>query len=229
MKSLIAVVVLILCVQSVCSQLLIDLFINGIKDSPVREEITRIVDKCVFSQIQYILDRNPQKFCSTSKRDRDLTDFSDFLKLCVDLKYYQVINRMHKVAHNVFKILCESSDENVKELNVILKNKSMDPLYLFNQIVLQASSCVFSEKEVMKASKSVETVLEFYVNLIQGHEHQCGVVQRIQKCILNNKLNFTEKVFVERIGALVDTFLNAFDCTFDIDVSFNFCCRKKVL
>lgn len=236
MKSLTRVVLFVLCVQSVCcysSETWFDFFIQTIEGSPTIEELNRIFYKCDMSQMQDMFERNPRIFCldqsTISKRDTDLTEIKRNLKQCVDSSYFHVIDSIHKVAHNVLKILCENSDEYVKELIELFENKSMDKNRLFNQLFLQASSCVFSEKEVMNVSKSVDNVLEFYMNLIRGQEKQCGVVKRIQKCTLKNKLNDTEKVFVERLAILVDLFLKAFECKFDddIDVSLNFCFEKK--
>lgn len=233
MKSLIRVVLFVLSVQSVCcytSETWFDFFIKTINGSPTKEEIIRIFNKCDMLQMPNMFESNLRNFCQdqSSISERDI-DFNNFFKLCVEFRYYHVIDSIYKVAKNVQKILCESSEEYVKELIVLFENKSMNKVRLFNQLFLQVSSCVFSEKEVMNVSKSVDTVLEFYLNLIRGHEQQCGVVKRIHKCTLKYKLKGTEKVFMDRFTILVDLILKGFECKFDddIDVSLNFCSKKK--
>lgn len=222
MKSLILIALLVLSSQTVRSdavERLLDVLVDIRKNSPIKSEIIRILSNCDMSQIQNILESNKHKLCEDQS---SISDIKSFLLQCVDSEYGYVIDSIHKVAKNVFNTICGRSEEHLKNLITIWQIQSIDTNQLFKQFFLQASSCIFGEKEVMEASKSVDTVLEFYGNLIQGNDQQCLVVDRIRKCALNNILNGTEKEVVEKLSVQIKLILKAFDCELkvEIDVSF---------
>lgn len=237
MKSFIGIVLFVICVQFVCydcHETLLDFYNHAFDSSPTRKEIFRIFNKCDMYHIQNIVIRIPRDFCtnqnSNTEKETKLMEMKNILKHCVDSSYFHDIDSIHKVAQNVLKIFCDSSVEYFNAFSVLIINY-IDAHRIFNHLDFQASSCVFSEKEVMKVSKTVDTALDFYSNLIQGHELQCGVVQRIKKCTLKNVLKGTDKLYVERLADFVDLFLKSFECKIDadIDVSFQLRFKTKVL
>lgn len=226
MKSFILIILFVLCSQTVrCDTVerLLDVFVDVRKSLPIKNEIIRIFSKCDMLQIQNILARNKHKLCTDQS---SISDIKTYFLQCVDSNHVRVIDSIQKVAKNVLNTICGSNREQLIDMIVVWQIQSVSKPQFFKQFFLQTTSCIFGEKEVMEASKSVDTVLEFYGNLIQGNDQQCSVVDRIRKCALNNFLNGTEKKFVDKVAAQINFILKAFDCELNVEIDVSFIFEK---
>ena len=146
--------------------------------------------------------------CEDEETKQKLFDeISSFFKSCIDPKYIQAVDNLHAAVLKLDKLIC-TSEEQFMEIANITSDKS--ELVCFAENTLQVASCIFSEKEITRLSKNVSQVMDFTAMLIGGNDNECGVVNRIEKCVLKNMRSCGGLLKV--IGFTVKTMLEIFDC-----------------
>ena len=132
-------------------------------------------------------------------------EIASYFKSCIDARYIRVVDNLRIAFIKLDKILCEDNSKNIAK---DLSDESLLPCLAQNS--LQVASCIFSEKEIKRLSKSVSQVVDFTAMLIKGNDNECGIVNRIEKCVKKTMTTCGDSH--EIIGFIVKNVLKSFDC-----------------
>ena len=166
-----------------------------------KSDANTVEEKVEQQQLQCNNEEYKQKMLKT------YDEVSTFFKSCIDPKYIKTVDKLHSAIIKMQNIRCDTTVFDYKEF-LNMDEANLDCLV---ENSIQLSACMFSEQDILRMSKNTSLIVDFHVLLIEGNDHECGVVSRIEKCV--QKALKTCKVFPKMIDFLVNTVtLGSFDC-----------------
>ncbi|CAO1415824.1 unnamed protein product [Diamesa serratosioi] len=191
-------------------------------DNELVEKLFKIVAKCDFNKINELLKLSKneygvseedvlESFCADTENSMKVDGVFSFLKNCVDPDYKQFIENLHSGSRKQKNSLCPMSEETKELLN--LSGKKSEHLHCLVQNSIQIVSCIYSEKEVIRLSKNTSQVIDFTMMLVQGSDNECGVVNRIERCIQKALSNCEQLSKVVKF--LAELQLKSYECKID--------------
>lgn len=241
MKSLIKVLVIFWISQTVCCHLDIESVENvqyvhksksNILEVFKSSEFFKVIKNCDTTELMNILsksalERNEISLQIVNYNDSGLlskledltTELKTILTQCIDPNYIDLVDKLYEGSSKLMKLRSEMTDEDFKELQEMIDAKFDSDCAI--ESVFQIISCLFTEPEMMQISKSFNNAVNFTIELIDGNDQQCGVANRIEKCVLKSMKKCKSNKLSKQIEYFFNIIMKTFECKVDetIDVS----------
>ena len=165
----------------------------------------------LYKLTKYVDELQPQQFncnetASISKIMESKTELKSFFTNCINPKYIELVDKLHDLDSKIMKQRCETNDQELHEM-VSIKDEKI----CFTKSDLQIQSCIFSEPELMQISKNLSKAVNFAVELFNGNDEQCGIVNRIEKCFLNSIRKCDDKI-IQKKKHIFNITMKLFEC-----------------
>ncbi|CAO1415888.1 unnamed protein product [Diamesa serratosioi] len=165
------------------------------------------IDKINELQLQQF---NCNDTATISRINESKVELYSFLTYCIDPNNVELVEKLHEMDSKLIKLRCEMSDEDVKEFHQMIVTED---IICEKESALQIASCIFSEPEVIEMSKNVSKAVKSTSELFGGNDKQCGILNRIAKCIQNSRKN-CERSLSSKLNEF-NTLMKMCDCKID--------------
>ncbi|CAO1415880.1 unnamed protein product [Diamesa serratosioi] len=232
MNSLIQVLVIFCILQVVCCQNPGQLDGNDkVHDTKLeyfdfleKNELLQFIEKCDkketiniltgFIEQELMIRFNCIDTSVNSVTKESILKLKSFFSNCIDPNYVAVVNKLPELSLKFMKKMqCEINNEESKMSPQNIDRK--DLIHCATTNVLQIVSCVFSEPEMMHITKNDIEAVNFTIELLDGNDKQCGVVNRIEMCVLRSMKTCGITTLQAHIDHHFNMAMKLFDCKID--------------
>lgn len=144
---------------------------------------------------------------------------AEALKECIDPSYVDYVDKMRNVLVRQHEVYCSKKFQTMEVVNEI---PNVNSSICLNDNAFRVVGCLFSPVGVRDMIQDKNLVSKFTMGLLDGNDQECGVIDEINKCMIETTDTCKDNSLAIIIKHIYSSTMETFGCKIQLCQEFTF-------